>query len=404
MSEASGLRISDKAIERLRSRIGIPVKWGGRPRNSVSSVDSIRQFATGYGDDNPLFNDEQYAEKTRWGALLAPPMYFMSCGNRAPVEWTEQQAQAMGGGDPLRGIGQYLSSERWAFARPVTPGLRLLQKRYLHGVDVRDSTFGGGRVVVLTQRVEYSDCDGVLYALNERSYHHADRKASGESGKYRDLKIEPYSDEQMEEIGRAYDAEWRRGEDKLRITDVSVGDKIPQIVKGPLTVTDVICYHIGLGWGGMSAGPLKLAHKNRKRIPGFYTRNSVNGYDVAQRCHWENEFAQELGHPAAYDYGAMRTNWIIHLLTNWMGDDCWISRLSARARRFNYMGDTQWLRGRVERVNAEGTVPSVDVVVEGVNQRGETTTTGAATILLCAPDGTAPALAKLAVAELPERL
>jgi acyl dehydratase len=404
MTDTTGPRITDEAIERLQGRIGIPVKWGGRPRNSVSSVDSIRQFATGYGDDNPLFTDQNYAEKTRWGSILAPPMYFMSTGIRGAVDWTDEQAEAMSGGDPLRGIGQYMSSERWAFVRPVTPGVRLRQHRYLHDVDVRDSSFGGGRVVVLTQRVEYSDFDGRLFALNERSYHHADRKASGESGKYRDLKILPYSDEQMEEIGQAYDAEWRRGEDKLRVSDVAVGDEVPQIVKGPLTVTDVICYHVGLGWGGMSAGPLKLAYKNRKRIPGFYTRNSLNAYDVAQRCHWESEFAQELGHPTAYDYGAMRTNWMIHLLTNWMGDDCWISRLSSRVRRFNYMGDTQWMRGRVERVDTEATVPSVDVVVEGVNQRGETTTTGTATVLLCGADGSAPDLPDLGVGDLPERL
>jgi acyl dehydratase len=397
-------RITDEAVERLRRRIGIPVRWGGRPRNTVSSVDSIRQFATGYGDDNPLFTDPGYAEKTRWRALLAPPMYFMSAGARADVKWTEQQAEAMSGGDPLRGVGQYLSSERWAFVRPVTPGLLLRQQQYLHGVEVRDSAFGGGRVVVLMQRVEYSDEDGRLFALNERSYHHADRGASGESGKYRNLKILPYTQEEMERIGKAYDDEWRRGADKLRISEVLAGDELPQIVKGPLTVTDVICYHVGLGWGGMSEGPLKLAHKNRKRIPGFYTRNSLNVYDVAQRCHWEGEFAQELGHPAAYDYGAMRTNWMVHLLTNWMGDDCWISRLSATVRRFNYMGDTQWIRGRVERVNADVCPPSVEVVMEGINQRGETTCTGEAIVLLCGADGGPPELPELSIGDLPERL
>jgi acyl dehydratase len=397
-------RITDEAVERLRRRIGIPVKWGGRPRNTYSSADSIRQFATGYGDDNPLFTDPEYAEGTRWKALLAPPMYFMSTGVHGPVTWSDEQTEAMSGGDPLRGIGQYLSSERWAFVRPVTPGIRLWQKRYLHDVEIRESSFGGGRVAVLTQRVEYTDDEGALFALNERSYHHADRQASGQSGKYRDIKILPYSDEQMDEIGQAYDAEWRRGAGKLLVGDVSPGDVLPQIVKGPLTVTDVICYHVGLGWGGMSAGPLKLAHRNRKRIPGFYTKNSLNVFDVAQRCHWESEFAQELGHPAAYDYGAMRTNWMVHLVTNWMGDDAWISRLSARARRFNYLGDTQWMRGRVRSVDASASPPAVDIEVEGVNQRGETTCTGEATVLLCGPDGTPPEPPELTVADLPGKL
>ena len=406
MNGASHVRaaITDDAIERLRRRIGIPLKWGGRPRNTYSSIDSIRQFAIGYGDDNPLFNDPEYAAGTRWGALLAPPMYFLTTGVREEVSWTDEEAEAMAGGDPLRGIGQYLSSERWVFVRAVTPGLRLRQKRYLHDLEVRDSSFGGGRVVVLTQRVEYTDDDGHLFALNERSYHHADRKASGESGKYRDTQILPYTDEQMQQIGQAYDDERRRGAEQIFVSEISVGDQLPEIVKGPLTLTDMICYHVGLGWSGIAAGPLKLAHQSRKKVPGFYTRNSLNGFDVAQRCHWEHEFAQELGHPAAYDYGAMRTNWMVHLLTNWMGDDAWISRLSARARRFNYIGDTQWMRGRIERVDAGASPPAVDVSIEGVNQRGETTCTGEATVLVCGSDGAPPRLPELRIDSLPTRL
>jgi acyl dehydratase len=397
--------ITDEAIERLNRRRGIPVKWGERPRNTSSSADSIRQFATGYGDDNPLFTDSDYAAATRWRAPLAPPLYFMSAGNRRKVVWTDEQTEAMGGGDPLRGVGQYMTSERWAFVRPVTPGIRLWKTQYLDRVDVRESEFAGGRVVVLTHRILYTDDDGQIFALNERDYHHADRKASGETGKYRDIKIAPYSDEEMDAIGAAYENEFRRGAERLRVDQVSAGDELPEIVKGPLTVTDIMAYHVGLGWGGMGGGPLRLAHKNRKRVPGFYTKNSLNVFDVAQRCHWESEFAQELGHPAAYDYGAMRTNWTGHLITNWMGDDAWISRLSTRIRRFNYVGDTQWMRGRVESVDAASVPAEAKLVLEAVNQRGETTCQGTATVLLSSADGDVPELPVVSsLDDLPEKL
>lgn len=396
--------ISDKAIDRLHRRIGIPVKWHERPRNTSATVDSIQQFTNGYGDDNPLFTEPEYAAKSRYGALVAPPLYFMTTGVSAPVTWTDEQAEDMSGGDPLRGVGQYMTSERWAFIRPVTPGVRLWRTRYLDGVDVRTSTFGGGRVVVLTHRIEYTDDDGQLFALNERDYHNADRKASGESGKYRGIQITCYSDDQMAAIEAAYEAEWRRGRDPLRLENVSPGDELPGIVKGPLTVSDIISYHVGIGWGTMAGGPLKLAYKNRRRLPSFYTKNSLNIYDVAQRCHWESEFAQELGHPAAYDYGAMRTNWAAHLLTNWMGDDAWISRLSTRIRRFNYIGDTQWLRGRVEAVE-RGPAASVAVFVEAVNQREEVTCEGRATVLVSDAQGSPPAFPDVtSVTDLPTRL
>lgn len=396
--------INDEAIDRLRNRVAIPVKWGEGCRNTVSTIDSIQQYANGYGDDNPLYCSTLYGAATRWGSILAPPLYFLSTGSGGrPVEWTPEQEAAMSGGDPLRGVGQVLTGERWAFVRPIVPGVELRKKRFLHAVDVRESSFGGGRVVMQTMRVVYFDDADHLYAVNDRTYDYADRAKSGSTGKYRDIQIPPYTDEQMEEIESAYDAEWRRGADPLRASDVTVGHELPTIVKGPLTLTDILCYHIGTGWGG-SAGPLKLAYQTRKRRPGFYTRNSLNVPDVAQRCHWEAEYAQQLGHPAAYDYGAMRTNWMVHLVTNWMGDDAWISRLSTEARRFNYIGDTQWIRGRVTDVRSDVPPACVDVEMEGTNQRGEVTCRGNASVLLSSANGDAPDLPDLAIDDIPARL
>jgi hypothetical protein len=79
----------------------------------------------------------------------------------------------------------------------------------------------------------------------------------------------------------------------------------------------------------------------------------------------------------------MREAWLIHLCTNWMGDDAWLWKLSCEFRRFNFVGDTHWMRGRVVRKYlAEGGRPAVDLELEGRNQRGEATTTGSASILL----------------------
>ena len=79
----------------------------------------------------------------------------------------------------------------------------------------------------------------------------------------------------------------------------------------------------------------------------------------------------------------MRETWLVHLCTDWMGDDAWLWKLECEFRKFNYVGDTQWLRGRVTRTYlADGDRPAVDVDLEAVNQRGEVTTPGHATILL----------------------
>ena len=45
----------------------------------------------------------------------------------------------------------------------------------------------------------------------------------------------------------------------------------------------------------------------------------------------------------------MRETWLIHLCTDWMGDDAWLWKLDCQFRKFNYVGDTHWMRGRVTR-------------------------------------------------------
>jgi hypothetical protein len=118
-------------------------------------------------------------------------------------------------------------------------------------------------------------------------------------------------------------------------------------------------------------------------MPRFFKPDDLNIPDVQQRVHWDPEWAHRAGNPACYDYGRMRETWLIHLCTDWMGDDAWLWKLDCQFRKFNYVGDTHRMQGRVTRKYlAEGDRPAVDLDVWGENQRGEITTPGHATILL----------------------
>jgi len=104
---------------------------------------------------------------------------------------------------------------------------------------------------------------------------------------------------------------------------------------------------------------------------------------VMQRVHWDPEFARKSGNPTTFDYGRMRETWLVHLCTDWMGDDAWLWKLDCEFRGFNYVGDTQWLRGTVvNHYVAEGGRPAVDLELRAESQRGEITAPGHATILL----------------------
>jgi acyl dehydratase len=104
--------------------------------------------------------------------------------------------------------------------------------------------------------------------------------------------------------------------------------------------------------------------------------------------HWDTEFARRSGNPTTFDYGRMRETWLIHLCTDWMGDDAWLWKLDCEFRRFNYVGDTQWLRGVVTGKRlatgawGDWVQAAVEVELTATNQRGEVTTPGHATILL----------------------
>jgi hypothetical protein len=128
---------------------------------------------------------------------------------------------------------------------------------------------------------------------------------------------------------------------------------------------------------------LRLAAENRRRVPRFFHRDEYNVPDVMQRVHWDPEFAKRSGNATTFDYGRMRETWLIHLCTDWMGDDAWLWKLDCQFRAFNHVGDTQWLRGTVVRKYlAEGGRPAVDLDLRAENQRGVPTTPGHATILL----------------------
>ena len=75
--------LTDESFERSRARIGVPVRLPNMPHNLEVSRDGLRHFAYGYGDDNPLYCDEEYAVGTRWGGLVAPPTFLYTMGEDA---------------------------------------------------------------------------------------------------------------------------------------------------------------------------------------------------------------------------------------------------------------------------------------------------------------------------------
>ncbi|HEY6622256.1 MAG TPA: hypothetical protein VIX85_00360 [Acidimicrobiales bacterium] len=382
MSEAG--KITDEAIERLRARIGIPEPHPVAPHYINPGVDAFRHVAESYGDDNPLWWDEDYAGHSVWEGVIAPPPLVGgdSLIGADEVAEVSPEVRDLMRGDPLRGVHAFYSASAREWWAPLRPGRSVTRRNALVGVLDKPSQFAERAVHEWTGQV-FQDGQGAILAGQYRLMIRTERTKAREKKKNDGFELRPYADEEIEAIEAQYGGEGPRGSATRWWEDVAEGDSVGPMVKGPLTVTDMICWHVGMGMGLYGVKPLRLGAQNRRRIPRFFHRDDLNVPDVMQRVHWDPEFARRSGNPTTFDYGRMRETWLIHLCTDWMGDDAWLWKLDCEFRKFNFVGDTQWLRGTVTRKYvADGNRPTVDLEVWAENQRGEITTPGHATLIL----------------------
>jgi acyl dehydratase len=379
-------RITDESVNLMRRRIGFPnptLRTGAidDPWNIACTDDAVRRFAICIGDDNPLFTDPDYAARTRWGGVIAPPAFEKSMGINRNLEMDPEDAKITS--KALRGVQLFHSGGENFYYAPIVEGTKLYRSRYVKGVEDKQSEFSGRSVIVtnglcLWDQEERVVVDGVDWFI------HAERRKKEKTfDKY--VRDEParYTDEELAEIEAAYDAEFRRGADTLWFEDIEVDAAMPRMVKGPLTITDLINLHMGAGWLIYGNWPNRLAYENRKTLRGFYSRDEFNAWDTVQRVHWDKDLAQQVGVRMMYDIGPVRQFHISNFLTNFAGDDAWIHRIRFEFRRFNYIGDVTWLTGSVTAKRVDDTLgPLIEVSVTGTNQRGNDNIRADATILL----------------------
>ena len=379
--KATAYEITDHDIDRQRQLLGWDEPSKMADYVQTASADSIRNWSYGCGDDNPLFCDPAYARKTRWGSVIAPGMMVGQINRPLLGDPTPDHIKALKK-SLFRGIHVFVSGSGWEFYRPVYPGDTIYSFNGEETCEVKQSEFAGRSVinvrrdVKMNQRGEVVAVYRILRVLTER-------KTAAKKGKYSALEPASYTDEEFQAIEDIYAAEQVRGAEKRWAEQVGKGDSLGAQVKGPLTVTDVICFHAG-GYGFTPYAPTvgRRAHKNRKRIAPFYVKNEQGIPDVAQRLHWDPTWAQAIGNPMAYDYGVMRENYLWSYLNDWAGDDAIITHVHDEIRKFNYMGDVQHVSGEVLAKREEHGNAVVDVAVKFTNQRGDETVRSTATIAL----------------------
>ncbi len=359
--------ITDEKIAELRKRIGVVWKPRRPYFNTAATKDAIRHFCDGIGDTNPLYTDEEYARKSKYGSLVAAPCFLYS------VYWAAQ-------GRGMPGIHAWHSGDEWEFYLPIKAGDSFTYTNEMVDVQVKKSKMAE-LTVIQYHDIRYYNQTGKLVAKALDWCVRAGRKSSGEKGKYKDISSATYTPEQMKSIYADYDAEEIRGANPRYWEDVNVEDNLTPVVKGPLSRRDIYAWLIGAGSPFMRAHGLALSFL--KRHPGTDMTDSQTGMaDVPELVHMEDTRAQEIGLPGAYDYGCQRITWLGNLITNWMGDDGFLKKLNGRLQRFNIIGDTTWCKGKVVKKYVENNEHLVDIECWAENQSGVKTLLGSATVLL----------------------
>jgi len=365
-------KITDEALDSLRLRKNVLIENTAEPWCYEATRDNIRHYAHGIGDDNPLWCDPDYAAQTRFGGIIALPSFLFA---------TSRIISGYVGGIP--GVHAMWAGADWTWHKPVLRNQAITTQAWLKDLIEHDTKFAG-RAIQQIYHVNFFNPDGDLVAEADSWCFRTDRDQAREQGtKYSDVRARPprvYTDAELEQVYKLYAAEEIRGATPRYWEDVAVGDELPTMAKGPMTVTGFIAY--AQGWGGLYIRANKLAWRLAHNHAGLGIKNRFGIPDCPERVHWEPEFALMVGAPGAYDYGPERCSWLTHHLTNWMGDDGFLRRATCKIRRHNPEGDLLFITGKVIRKFAEESRHLVEIEQSAHNQDGELSVLGTGTIEL----------------------
>ena len=334
-----------------------------QPWVSAVTDDAIKHYAYGTDDDNPLWTDPARAAETGKGRVQAPPAFVIV--NRYPILHGAPMKAPLAsliGGVEMEWFGHVhagdtLSSEprqKDFFEKRNKDGRRL--NFVISGIDYRDQdntlvARATGTMIMATQIG--------LQTMMEHEVPHYDGGA-------------------LDQLENTWRSEYRRGADPLFFEDVAEGSEIPSIVRGPLTIGDMVAWNAAIG-PSYKAG--RWGYLDLSKAMHTAMVNPVTGFPVKySQQHEDANMAAGRGMPAPFDNGVMRFAWVAPLVTNWMGDDGFLKRLKVQVARPGLYGDLTTYSGRVTARNHE--TGTISVEITGTRQDGMVNTRGNADVVL----------------------
>jgi len=364
--------ITDEGIAEAQALVGVTLRRNQMQWIESATRDAIRHFAWGVGDSNPLWLDRDYGRKSRWGAIIAPPciLYAVDSTIVAPK---------------LQGVQWIYAGTGWTWFEPV----RLDDTFRVEARLLKQEVKTGRRFpkwVLQTGEVRYYNQHDRLVATALARCARTPRgdrlvEAAGAAATQGN---EPhkYTPEEVEDIERQVLAEPRTGDQPLWWEDVKVGDPVPQVVRGPLNIIDIMAWYSAQQGAQPYGGIHGDAIRYRQRHQDWHLNKDTGTKEAAGRGHLEATTGRDVGMGGAYDIGPQRISWAQHMMTNWIGDHGFLHTLDVAVLRPNMVGDTLWWRGKVTGKFMSDAGGVVQVDVEATNQTGAVSARGTASVVL----------------------
>lgn len=370
--------------------IGVPL-GGGTMKDPVAAND-IRRWAQGMQNPNPVYFDEQVAQESRFGRLIAPQSFAVctddSHGAAPAIQGTIPGTHMLFGGD-----------EWWFFGGRIEPGDRISRDRMLFDYKLTETKFAGPTMFSRGDTTYVSQRGEILCKQRSTSIRYKPELAR-EKAQFSDERDPEWTLDQLTEVEKQKFEYFRSFLDlgRDRRLFVKIGDKLPTRPIGPHTLmsftTEWRAFAMSI-WGAFQGdgGPTSLwragwlpemdrDHEASKIDPTL----SDGLYHGPSRGHVQQQYAQLIGMPRGYGYGASMGAWVLDYLTNWAGDWGEVVHSNMSYRSPALTGDLTLLDGEVTAIDQDGPssdgrpIATVEIVM--TNQREEVMATGQAEVRL----------------------
>jgi len=358
--------IDETSVNEASELLGVSLRRDRMQWNAVATQDAIRQFADGVGDQNPLWRDPEYASRTRWNSILAPPSFLYS------VDATIVAPK-------LPGVQWIYAGTRWRWYDVI----RLDDEFDVSVVFTKMEEKTGRRFglwVLQTGEITYRREDGTLLCIAEGRVARTPRREKRNSEKKVPKRDKP---PQATYIPEVKDEEIRSGSTPIW-EGINVGDTIGPISQ-TLTLNRIFQWYTGaqgaLHYGGAHGDAVRY----RNRHDDYEINSETGAKDSAARGHFSSKEGKDVGMGGAYDVGLHRIAWVIEMLTDWMGDEGHLAEVDVDILKPNIVGHTTYFAAEVTSKWFDEH-PFVALKIEGKNQFNEITTQGTAIVALPAEE------------------